>query len=82
MITVESSKKSTDLMLKLMNTFREKPITLQGFKNQRAMEVKSNKASYDSSTGGLVPFSTPSEISIHKGCMTSKEIIEILDEEG
>lgn len=81
MMTLEKSERSKDLMFRLMNTFREKPITVQGYKNQRAKEVKSNKNSYNSATGGLVPFSSSSVGSINNGCITSIEMNEILGKE-
>lgn len=81
MITTETSKKSADLMLRLMNAFMEEPVTMDEFKNQRAKEVKSNKKSYESSTGGLVPFPSDKKAAVKPGCLTSADILEVLDGE-
>lgn len=79
MITVEKSKETTQLVLDFMNTFRKEPITLQGFKNQRAKEAKSKHESYDSITGGLVPFDSNSSVDSLSGTISSSEMQKIID---
>lgn len=80
MITVEKSRETTQLVLDFMNTFRKEPITLQGFKNQRAKEAKGNSESYDSITGGLVPFDSSTSIDTLSGTISSSEMQKIIEE--
>ena len=80
MITAEKSRESTALILEFVNIFRKEPITLQGFKNQRAKEAKSNKVSYDSITGGLVPYGTVKEQE-YKGTISLAKVKKIIDGE-
>ena len=40
MITVEQSKKNTELILSFCNIFREKPITLEEYQKEREKERK------------------------------------------
>lgn len=81
MITVEKSRETTQLVLDFMNTLRKEPITLQGFKNQRVKEAKSNRESYDSDAGGLVPFSEKPEKNFI-GTISSQEMLRIVDEDN
>lgn len=79
MITVEGSREATELVLEFVNTFRKKPITLQGFKNQRAKEAKGNCASYESVTGGLVPFKKSVQVGRLSGTISPDEMQKLID---
>lgn len=78
MITVDESRATTELVLEFMNAFRKTPITLQEFKNQRAKDAKSKRESYDSITGGLVPFDDCGLNSV-SGTISSSEMQKIID---
>lgn len=79
MITVEKSRETTQLVLEFMNTFRKKPVTLQDFKSQWAKADKSKYESYDSVTGGLVPFDSGDSTGSLSGTISSIEMQEIID---
>lgn len=80
MITVEKSQEVTMQVLDFMNALRKDPITLQGFKNQRVKEAKSKHESYDSITGGLVPYESKSE-KYYVGTISVEKMLKIMEKD-